>query len=313
MAIKFLLLVSRQGKIRLTKWFTSDWSIKEKTKAVKDVSTTVLQRKTKMCNVLEFKEFKVVYRRYASLFFIAGTDIDENELLALEVIHRYVEVLDKWFMNVCELDIIFNFQQAYAIIDEANYKRFSGPENNFPKMTEAIVTLAEERHLSQILHLSKINNKNNLTPEQQSEGFTTAEYTLEFIQKLHSETPAVVSLHNDQVVGYVIAVPKHLAAHHPLLEDMVNQIDQNKYKDFKNMDYIVVGQLCVAKEFRGMGLVPKMYTHLKNEYQKSNCAVTDIDQRNIRSKKAHLKSGWKVFGEITYSGITFELIIQEFQ
>ncbi|KAJ3316106.1 AP-1 adaptor complex sigma subunit Aps1 [Boothiomyces sp. JEL0838] len=118
MAIKFLLLVSRQGKIRLTKWFTSDWSIKEKTKVVKDVSTTVLQRKTKMCNVLEFKEFKVVYRRYASLFFIAGTDVDENELLALEVIHRYVEVLDKWFMNVCELDIIFNFQQAYAIIDE---------------------------------------------------------------------------------------------------------------------------------------------------------------------------------------------------
>ncbi|KAI8900723.1 AP complex, mu/sigma subunit [Globomyces pollinis-pini] len=118
MAIKFLLLVSRQGKIRLTKWFTSDWSTKEKTKVVKEVSTTVLQRKTKMCNVLEFKEFKVVYRRYASLFFIAGTDMDENELLTLEIIHRYVEVLDKWFMNVCELDIIFNFQQAYAIIDE---------------------------------------------------------------------------------------------------------------------------------------------------------------------------------------------------
>ncbi len=54
--------------------------------------------------------------RYASLYFIAGIDTDENELLALEIIHRYVEVLDKWFMNVCELDIIFNFQQAYAIV-----------------------------------------------------------------------------------------------------------------------------------------------------------------------------------------------------
>lgn len=39
---------------------------------MKDVSTTVLQRKAKMSNVLEFKEFKVVYRRYASLFFIIG-------------------------------------------------------------------------------------------------------------------------------------------------------------------------------------------------------------------------------------------------
>ncbi|KAJ3105681.1 AP-1 adaptor complex sigma subunit Aps1 [Phlyctochytrium planicorne] len=52
-----------------------------------------------MCNVLEYKDFKVVYRRYASLFFIAGTDLDDNELLTLEIIHRYVEVLDKWFLN----------------------------------------------------------------------------------------------------------------------------------------------------------------------------------------------------------------------
>lgn len=119
MPIKFLLLVSRQGKIRLTKWFNFDiWTLKEKSKILKDVSTTVLQRKAKMSNVLEFKEFKVVYRRYASLFFIIGTDVEDNELIGLEMIHRYVEVLDKWFMNVCELDIIFNFQQAYSIIDE---------------------------------------------------------------------------------------------------------------------------------------------------------------------------------------------------
>ncbi|RKO95126.1 snare-like protein, partial [Caulochytrium protostelioides] len=53
-----------------------------------------------------------------SLFFIAGIDPDDNELLVLEIIHRYVEILDKWFLNVCELDIIFNFQHAYQIMDE---------------------------------------------------------------------------------------------------------------------------------------------------------------------------------------------------
>lgn len=118
MAIKFMLLVSRQGKIRLTKWFTSDWTLKEKTKSVKDVTATVISRKSKMCNVLEYKGYRVIYRRYASLYFIAGADSDDNELLVLEIIHRYVELLDKWFLNVCELDIIFNFQQAYAILDE---------------------------------------------------------------------------------------------------------------------------------------------------------------------------------------------------
>lgn len=43
---------------------------------------------------------KVVYRRYASLFFVAGISQGDNELVVLEVIHRFVEVLDRYFGNV---------------------------------------------------------------------------------------------------------------------------------------------------------------------------------------------------------------------
>lgn len=59
-----------------------------------------------------------MYRRYASLFFIAGADNTDNELITLEIVHRYVEQMDKYYGNVCELDIIFNFQKAYFILDE---------------------------------------------------------------------------------------------------------------------------------------------------------------------------------------------------
>ncbi|KAG8716143.1 hypothetical protein FRC11_008624 [Ceratobasidium sp. 423] len=86
-------------------------SPKVKTKIVKDVTQLVLARRTRMYT-------KVVYRRYASLFFVCGISSGDNELVTLEVIHRYVEVLDRYFGNVCELDLIFNFQKAYAILDE---------------------------------------------------------------------------------------------------------------------------------------------------------------------------------------------------
>ena len=43
---------------------------------------------------------KVIYRRYASLFFICSVSPSDNELVTLEVIHRYVEVLDRYFGNV---------------------------------------------------------------------------------------------------------------------------------------------------------------------------------------------------------------------
>ncbi|KAJ4558913.1 AP-1 adaptor complex sigma subunit Aps1 [Exophiala dermatitidis] len=117
MAINYLILLSRQGKVRLAKWFTT-LSPKEKAKIIKDVSQLVLSRRTRMCNFLEYKDTKVVYRRYASLFFIAGCASTDNELITLEIVHRYVEQMDKYYGNVCELDIIFNFQKAYFILDE---------------------------------------------------------------------------------------------------------------------------------------------------------------------------------------------------
>ncbi|KAF8312225.1 Adaptor protein complex sigma subunit [Clavulina sp. PMI_390] len=113
--ITYVLLVSRQGKVRLAKWFQT-LPPKQKAKIVKDVTQLVLARRTRMCNFLEYKG--VVYRRYASLFFICGIGSGDNELVTLEIIHRYVEVLDRYFGNVCELDLIFNFQKAYAILDE---------------------------------------------------------------------------------------------------------------------------------------------------------------------------------------------------
>ncbi|KAI0638157.1 Adaptor protein complex sigma subunit [Trametes polyzona] len=115
--INYMLLVSRQGKVRLAKWYQT-MSQKAKAKIVKDVTQLVLARRTRMCNFLEYKDTKVVYRRYASLFFVCGISQGDNELVTLEIIHRYVEVLDRYFGNVCELDLIFNFQKAYAILDE---------------------------------------------------------------------------------------------------------------------------------------------------------------------------------------------------
>ncbi|KAF9053850.1 Adaptor protein complex sigma subunit [Hymenopellis radicata] len=114
--ITYILLVSRQGKVRLAKWFTT-MPLKDKAKIVKDVTQLVLARRARMCNFLEYKDKKVVYRRYASLFFVCGIGAGDNELVTLEIIHRYVEVLDRYFGNV-RLCIIFNFQKAYAILDE---------------------------------------------------------------------------------------------------------------------------------------------------------------------------------------------------
>jgi AP-2 complex subunit sigma-1 len=55
---------------------------------------------------------KIIYRRYAGLFFCACVDTNDNELAYLEAIHFFVEVLDAFFGNVCELDLVFNFYKV---------------------------------------------------------------------------------------------------------------------------------------------------------------------------------------------------------
>lgn len=60
--IKFLLLVSRQGKVRLSKWYEM-YSAKDKARITREVSALVLSRAAKMCNIVEYKEHKIVYKR----------------------------------------------------------------------------------------------------------------------------------------------------------------------------------------------------------------------------------------------------------
>jgi len=67
---------------------------------------------------MQFRSFKLVYRKYAGLYFIACVDANDNELAYLEAIHLFVESLDKFFQNVCELDLVFNFYKVYSILDE---------------------------------------------------------------------------------------------------------------------------------------------------------------------------------------------------
>ncbi len=94
-----------------------------------------LSRSELQCSFLEYRGFKVIYRRYASLFFIVGTkaDIDvralgdksgssaenyENELGLLEFIHALVETMDRWAGSICELDIMYQLEQVHFLLDE---------------------------------------------------------------------------------------------------------------------------------------------------------------------------------------------------
>lgn len=52
------------------------------------------------------KDVRVIYRHYATLYFVFVVDEAESELGILDLIQVFVESLDKCFENVCELDLV---------------------------------------------------------------------------------------------------------------------------------------------------------------------------------------------------------------
>ncbi|EAZ62860.2 predicted protein [Scheffersomyces stipitis CBS 6054] len=119
MSIHFILVLNRQGKIRLAKWFNNSYTQEDKHKFVSDIHRLISSRDTKkQSNFVEYQSTKLVYRRYAGLYFICSVDLVDSELSYLESLHFLVEILDTYFDNVCELDLVFNFYKLYNILDE---------------------------------------------------------------------------------------------------------------------------------------------------------------------------------------------------
>ncbi|CAB1335432.1 unnamed protein product [Coregonus sp. 'balchen'] len=99
--IKFLLMVNKQGQTRLSKYYERV-DIGKRPFLEADV-----------CSFVEYKDFKLVYRQYAALFIVVGISDTENELSIYEMVHNFVEVLDKYFSH-----IMFNLDKVHIILDE---------------------------------------------------------------------------------------------------------------------------------------------------------------------------------------------------
>ncbi|XP_078153751.1 SNARE-like superfamily protein isoform X1 [Carex rostrata] len=117
MGIRFVLFVNKQGQTRLAQYF-EHLSIDERRALEGEIVRKCLARNDQQCSFVEHRNYKTVYRRYASLFFLVGVDNDENELAILEFIHLLVETMDRHFGNVCELDIMFHLEKVHFMLEE---------------------------------------------------------------------------------------------------------------------------------------------------------------------------------------------------
>jgi len=176
------------------------------------------------------------------------------------------------------------------------------------------IKLAQEAsELEGILALQRRNLKRCLSEsEAEEQGFLIAEYDLDYLRQMQEQRPSVIAVDDGRVVGYALVVTQEVRKGLPFISDLFDEIDRISYRGslLAGTDYVVVGQLCVDKDYRGQGLVNRLYASfrasLEEHYQ---CGVTDIARANRRSLKAHQKVGFEVIHAIEYEGLTWDVVL----
>lgn len=158
-------------------------------------------------------------------------------------------------------------------------------------------TVTSEDELTQILFLQQGNLGNALSAEDiQSDGFVTLSYTIDSLKQMHALSPSVIIKTGSSVVAYALVVPKEGRKVFPPLEPMFQHLEDIIYQDqpLTARPFYIMGQICIAKGYRGKGLFDLLYLKHKELFQhRYPFVLTDISIRNQRSLRAHHRIGFK--------------------
>ena len=167
--------------------------------------------------------------------------------------------------------------------------------------------------LLQIRGLNQNNLINNLSRKDELEyGFVTLNYNMELLKDVNKIQKSIVARDNDKIVGYAIVIDKTVYGLNKLFDDLIDRLSTISFnsKKLKNVNYALVGQLCIKKEYRGMGIVKKIYDFYKKEYSKKyQYLITDIDEKNKRSLSAHLKIGFQIISNFYWEESNWNIIL----
>lgn len=170
---------------------------------------------------------------------------------------------------------------------------------------EQASTLAQ---LEEILSLQQLNLPTNLTiKEKEQEGFLTVEHSLDFLQEMNNECPHIVAVEYGKVVGYALCMHPKFANSIEVLKPMfyeISKVVQN------NSNYMVMGQICVSKEYRGKGVFRGLYKAMREKLPKGfDTIITEVDAKNQRSMHAHEAIGFIELKRYSSGGKEWSLII----
>lgn len=175
---------------------------------------------------------------------------------------------------------------------------------NRPEISYTRARLDSELH--QILEIQKRNIKEGLTKEEKAkEGFITVGHDFDILKKMNDACAHILAKDEDKVAGYALVMLPSFRNDIPVLTPMFDTADTL----LKGKNYVVMGQVCIDKPYRKMGVFRGMYAYYQKELNtKFDCLFTEIASSNTRSLRAHNSVGFKSLKTAITDGVSWELV-----
>lgn len=154
----------------------------------------------------------------------------------------------------------------------------------------------------QVVRLNALNRKTNLSEdEKRTQGFVSWTYELDLLQKMNACCPSIIAMDGEILAGYALVAVPEARSFHNELDLLLKKIEAFPYlgKPIQDYAFYMIGQLCVAKEYRGLQLSDKMYEFHQQYYQsRFDIMVTTVVLENARSIRVHERAGFDTISDI---------------
>ena len=166
------------------------------------------------------------------------------------------------------------------------------------------------KELAQILSLQQENLISKLRPEEKiKEGFVTVEHDLDMLFRMNEVCGHIIARDDRTVVGYALCMHPSFAEDIPVLRPMFAQLKMVLPREY---NFMAMGQVCVAKAYRGKGIFRGLYRHMSETLRPNyDGIVTEVDTKNQRSMSAHKAVGFKEIGTYSSGGQDWQLLLLE--
>lgn len=158
-------------------------------------------------------------------------------------------------------------------------------------------TSNNSNEIQQILDLQYINLPQNINAiEAKEQGFVTVHHNFEVLLAMNEKFPHIIAKDKEKIIGYTLVMLPEFGNKIPVLIPLFEKINQLSYQGniLGKASYFVMGQVCVAKAYRGQGIFAGLYQQMKKEMSPHfKYIITEIATRNTRSMRAHEKVGFE--------------------